>query len=120
MNGNLTTFPVETFGLMSDCIFVKWKNQFRKLRLERILWIEADGNYSVIVTDKRKYAPTVQLRHLNNRLQCPFLVRVHRSYVVNIHHITHFEEHRLFINEQAIPISKSYRAEFFKLFRMIG
>lgn len=117
---NNNNLPMPTsHAFLQDSIFIKWKQQYRKIPLINILWIAADGNYSHIITAQRKYAPTIQLRYLYKKLNCAHLIRVHRSFVVNIHQVTRFEEHRLFIGEKSIPISKSYRADFLSLIRMI-
>ncbi len=94
-----------------DSIFLKHRRQYFKIILHDLLWLEADGNYSTLFTQTDKIVQTTPLGHLVEKLNYPSLVRTHRSYVVNIDHVKRFEEHRLFINDTEIPISRAHRAE---------
>jgi len=40
------------------------------------------------------------------------LLRVHRSYIININKVEMFEESFAFIKDYRIPISDQYRSEF--------
>ncbi len=113
------SFPPDTHYLIKDSVFVKVKGKFEKIMLDDILWIEADGNYSVIGTLAKNFTVISQLGALSQKISNPLLARVHKSYVVNIHKIDSFDDTRLFINNKEIPISQGNRDEFFKRFNVV-
>jgi DNA-binding LytR/AlgR family response regulator len=43
--------------------------------------------------------------------------RVHNSFIINIDRIEKVERVELYINKRSIPISKTYREEFFAILR---
>jgi len=112
-------FPENTHYVLKERIFVKINSRFEKIILQDILWIEADGNYSTIVTKDHKFVLVSNLSGLEEKIEHPLFLRVHRSYIVNLQRIDSFEENRLFIQEKEIPISKSNRAEFIRRFLVI-
>ena len=107
------------YGLRHGYVFLKWKGQHRKIILHDLLWLEADGNYSVMVTTKGKLVQTISMGQLQEKLAYPPLVRVHRGYAVNIDHISRFEETRLFVHDAEIPLGRSYRAELLRRLRTL-
>ena len=92
-------------------VFLKFRGQYHKIVLEKVLWIEADGNYSTLHVGSDRLVMTIAIGQLMDKLGHPSLVRTHRSYAVNVEHISRFEEHRLFIGETEIPISRSHRED---------
>ena len=112
-------FPDETYYVLKERIFVKNKGRFEKVLLEDILWIESDRNYSTIVTSNNKHLILVSLGALEEKFENAEFLRVHRSYIVNLKKIDSFEEGRLFIARQEIPIAKSSRDEFIRRFKII-
>ncbi len=100
----------------SDFIFVKHEKQHHKVYLADILFVEADGSYVKIhVKGKGIYKPTMNLTEFANQLKegTP-LVRIHRSYMVNIKYILTFTNHEVTLKglSTTLPISKGYRAHF--------
>jgi len=102
--------------LLDDRMFIKKNNRFERVNFLEIQWMQAESNYTKIVTDKTSYTLTLTLRHLFEKIYHPSFIRVHRSYVINMEHIEAFEGNMLLIKGQKIPISKSYREEALKLF----
>ena len=113
-------FTPDSFYILQERIFVKNKTgRFEKIILDNILWIEADGSYSSIVTYNQKYFISVNISSLAEKIAHPLFLRVHRSYLVNLQKVDSFEESRLFINQTEIPVSKANRAEFIRRFIVI-
>lgn len=99
---------------VNGAVFIKNKGQYHKLRLAELRYVAADGNYSTLVTAEGKLVLTCSIGLLLERLQCPDLVRIHRSYAVHLEHIDRFEETRLFVDTAALPISRSHRPELLR------
>lgn len=100
---------------LKDRVFIKVKEGMVKVLFEDILWIEADDYYSKIVTSTQTYLLSQTLGKTSKTFEdLPTFVRVHRSFIVNFHHVTHIGEVFLSINNTQIPIGKSYKEDFMK------
>ena len=108
----------EQFLQLKDHIFIKQNYRFVKFRLSEILFAEADNNYVNIHTLNQKFALRLSLGDLVERLQFSRLVRVHRSYAVNIDEITSFDEQVIRIDKHEIPIGRNHRQEFLDHFNL--
>lgn len=94
--------------ILSDRIFVREKGRMTKIFLSDILYVEADGAYSKIVSSGKVFILAVNLRNLEDKIASDLLMRVHRSYIVNLKHIESIEDNCVAINGKVIPISRSY------------
>jgi DNA-binding LytR/AlgR family response regulator len=101
---------------MEDHIFVKHNYAFVKLKLSELLYVEADNNYTSIVTADKKFLLRLSLNQLLEKISYKALVRIHRSYAVNINAIQSFNEQEVEINQQQLPIGRNYKEEFMKQF----
>ncbi|MTI33594.1 LytR/AlgR family response regulator transcription factor [Xanthovirga aplysinae] len=107
------SFPV------SASIFIRKKERFDRILFEDILWAEAQSNYTLIQTKTEKYITSNTLKQIAEQLKAPFLSRIHRSYLINLHFVEGLEGNQLFIGERAFPVSRSKREEVFKNFKII-
>lgn len=95
--------------ILSDRIFVRYKESMIKIMISDILFIEADRNYSRIYTSNRKYLLAVTLKLIEDRLPQNYFIRVHRSYIINLQHIEEVAETHLRMAEKTIPISSGLK-----------
>jgi two-component system, response regulator PdtaR len=108
----------EQFLQLKDYIFIKQNYRFVKFKLSEILFAEADNNYVNIHTHGQKFALRLSLGDLVERLQFSRLVRVHRSYAVNIDEISSFDDQVIRIDKHEIPIGRNHRQEFLDHFNL--
>ncbi|MFL5746693.1 MAG: LytTR family transcriptional regulator DNA-binding domain-containing protein [Niastella sp.] len=101
---------------MHDHIFVKHNYAFVKLKLSELLYIEADNNYTSIIAADKKFLLRLSLNQLLEKINYKSLVRIHRSYAVNINAIQSFNEQEVEVNQQHLPIGRNYKEEFMKQF----
>ena len=111
--GALSPEPVLRLG---DAIFVRHNYRFVRVPLADILLLQADNNHTLVVTETQKYALRLTLGHLLDRLGSSPLVRVHRSYAVNLGRVNSFTEQELTLADQTVPISRQYREGFWRCF----
>ncbi len=98
--------------LCRDRLFIKVQDLRVRLFLNDVLWVEAYDYYSKIVTRQKEYLVTQTLKKFCDALVgTPEMMRVHRSYMVNIAHIEEVGESFLTINNQLIPTSKVVKGE---------
>lgn len=101
---------------VDDALFVKQNYQFVKVLLADVLYLEADNIHTTIVTQQRKYAVRLSMSHLLERLQYDRMVRIHRSFVVNLDRIDSFSEHEVIIGTHSIPLGRNFKEEFMQHF----
>ena len=94
---------------MKDYTFIKTGKKIVKLRFNDIVIIKGLGNYVQIFTDNDKTNTIYgSLKVLIARLPDEFM-RVHNSYIVNLHHINEIEDNHIFLGTHKVPISPNNR-----------
>lgn len=106
----------ETILQINDHLFVKQNYQFVKINVDDLLYLEADNVYTTLVTGNRKFVIRLTLSGILERMNLPSLVRIHRSYAVNIHKVESFNDTELTIGAQLLPLSRSYKEDFLQRF----
>lgn len=110
----------ENSYLSKDCIFVKNGFGFKKVMIADILFLKAEGSYCDLKFKETTVTFSENLSFLEKKISfAKELVRVHRSYIVNINRIQRIQENRLWIAETEIPIGKNYRNTLHDVFRFI-
>ncbi|MCM4171411.1 DNA-binding response regulator [Arenibacter sp. TNZ] len=104
----------ENFEVMVDRIFVRHNGRMVKLLLDEILYIEADRNYSNIITSNGNYLISTTLKVVGNEIKNHMFIRVHRSFIVNIFKLDVVADNHLEINRKVIPLSKSFKENLLK------
>ncbi len=103
---------------INDSLFIKQGPQFHKVKLEDILFLEADNIYINVHTVKAKILVRHTLQDYLDIIGSMHFIRVHRSYAVNIQHIQAVNSEYLVINSVEIPIAKAYREQLFGLLKL--
>jgi two-component system, response regulator PdtaR len=101
---------------VNDDIFIKQNYQFVKFPMSEVLFLEAESIYTNIITQNKKYVIRQTITHVLERLPIKQLVRVHRSFAVNISRIESFNEHEITLENYQIPLGRTYKDEFMKYF----
>lgn len=90
-------------------IFVKSGPQTHQVKLKDILYLEKDGNYITVHCKDRKILIRENMGDIFDLVPAAGFIRVHKSYVVAIKHITMIEVHQLTINNEKIPVGSTFR-----------
>lgn len=96
-------------------IFVRNGIRFDKILYEDILYLEAQGAYTLIHTHEREYTISRNLRFCGKGLSYPFM-RIHRSYTINVENVDSFAEANVYYQDKRIPVSEPYRKELLAYF----
>jgi DNA-binding LytR/AlgR family response regulator len=99
----------------NDYILVKNEHKMIKLQVKDILFIEGKGNYVSIYTTKCKILSLQTMKKLESFLRPYKFIRVHKSFIVSFYNMDSLDKGNVFINNNEIPISDSYR-EGFRIF----
>lgn len=100
--------PAENF------IFIKTDGRIYKIYHDDLLYAEAQGNYTRIVTATNTLLPKMPFSSLEELLPGSLFLRTHRSYLINKSKIGHIEGNRVFINNTEIPIGTNYKESLLK------
>jgi DNA-binding LytR/AlgR family response regulator len=103
--------------ILSDRIFIRHKEKMVKIMLTDILFIEADRNYSHIFTKDKEYVLAITLKTIEEKLPIQHFMRIHRSYIINLHHIDEVIEGYIVINvnhKKSIPLGSGMREQLLK------
>lgn len=97
-----------------DYIFVKAEGKIYKIFHQDLLFAEAQGNNTKVVTSQNILMPVITFSGFAELVPASLFLRTHRSFIINKSKITHIEGNRVFILKNEIPIGNSYREEFWK------
>ena len=97
-----------------DFIFIRTGGKIFKVLFDDLLFAEASGNNTKIVTVDTTLLPAMTLSNMEGMLPASMFLRTHRSFIINKSKITHIEGNRVFIGNNEIPIGSNYREGFLK------
>ena len=98
----------------TEYIFVKTENRLEKITLLDIVYIEGMRDYRRIHTVNKKIMTLQTFKELEQIIPSNLVCRVHKSYMVALSKIDSIERSRIKISNQIIPISETYKADFFQ------
>jgi DNA-binding LytR/AlgR family response regulator len=98
-----------------DFVFIKADRKYLKIHFKDILYIEGLKDYVVIYTaDGNKFIASMNVKTIALQLPAVLFARVSKSYIVNVNHISSFDNELLYIQNNEIPLGQGYREEFIK------
>ena len=103
-----------TKAIMSDHIFIKSAERSLKISPSDILYIKASGSYLNVKTKGNEFSMSQNLTKFMSKNELPSLVRVHRSFIVNLDAVDSFDKESLYIGKARIPIGENYKKDFMK------
>jgi DNA-binding LytR/AlgR family response regulator len=115
---NKAAIEKESVLQLNDFVFIKDHYRFIKIKIEEIQYLEASNNYVNIVCSSRKFLVRMQMSQLLEKLMFRNIIRIHKSYAVNLHAITSFTDQDVTIDKLEIPIGRSYKEDFLQRFSM--
>jgi DNA-binding LytR/AlgR family response regulator len=106
---------VENEQASANQLFLKQNNSHMQVDVNTILYIEASGNYTKVVTThdtitiREKISTTLEMLPKEKFLQ------VHKSFAIATKHINRIDGNRIYIEDYTIPIGKLYKANLSKI-----
>ncbi|APZ47343.1 DNA-binding response regulator [Polaribacter reichenbachii] len=97
-------------------IFLKQHNSYVQVELASILFIEASGNYTKVVTDRTTISIREKISDTLAMLTNRDFIQVHKSFAVAKKHITSIEGNRIYIQDYVVPVGKMYKGNVNGLF----
>ncbi|HOE04375.1 MAG TPA: LytTR family DNA-binding domain-containing protein [Bacteroidales bacterium] len=99
-------------AIEDDFIFIKSDRKYVKINFDEIFFIEGLKDYVIIHTIHGKYMTAMNVKTIHNKLPEEIFIRTSKSYIINIAHIKEIDGNDVIIQDNKIPIGRSYRDEF--------
>ncbi len=101
-----------------DYIILKSDKKNHKIKVDEILYIESLDDYVRVHAKSNKLVCYTRLVTLEEQLKnYNHLVRIHRSFMVNLKNISSFTHFNVEVNGKSLPIGRSYKDQVMKLLR---
>lgn len=107
----------------NDFLFIKEEHKYVRVDVNDIVYLKASGSSTFVYSEGKKRVVSTCLSDLLMQFNHAHLIRIHRSFGVNINKITGFMEGVVLVNylgkEQKITLGKKYKDAFFQLIKRI-
>ncbi|WP_205589262.1 LytR/AlgR family response regulator transcription factor [Mesonia aquimarina] len=118
---------LELYGLKNDhngndenYIFIKSNLKKHKLYLDTVKYVEALGDYMKVITDSKNYTVLSTMKAFEERLPKEQFLRVHKSYIVNLNRVEHYNSKIVQLEQQEIPLSRNRKRNLEKALEEIS
>ena len=98
----------------NEYILIRAERRIIKIYLNDITFIEGLKDYVIIHTAEQKIITLMNLKNIHSLLPENIFMRISKSYIVNIRHISSLDNNDVVIGKHEIPIGSAYRNEFFE------
>jgi len=98
-------------------IFLRSNKVYTQVMIDSVLYIEAAGNYTKVVSSNEIITVREKISDLIELLPKEDFLQVHKSFAVAIKHIRSIEGNRIFIADNIIPIGKIYKSNINQLLK---
>jgi len=90
-------------------IDLKISHDMQRIKVNDIIYIKSDHVYVEVICTSSKYLCRYTLTELLDKIDQPHFIRCHRSYIINMKKIQRYSASKIWINNEEIPVSASYR-----------
>lgn len=98
----------------ADYCFIRHDNKLIRINYAEVLFLEAHRDFTMLFLKGRKLLVSMHLKALEEILSSTSILRVHRSYVVNLDAIKIINGNMIEIDDKKIPVGASYKDELYK------
>jgi len=95
----------------SEFLFIKSEDKLIKLKKDDILFLESMRDYVKFVTPGKSYITYSTLKNMEEKLNGPTFLKVHRSYIVNITKIDDIRGNTIYLLGNQVPIGKGHKED---------
>jgi DNA-binding LytR/AlgR family response regulator len=98
----------------SNFMFVRSERRMIKIDFDNIVYIESYSDYIKIHLEKETIITRETITAIEAKLPKLQFIRIHRSFIISIIHISSFTNEHIIIKDKALTISRSYKKEVLK------
>lgn len=93
-----------------DSVFIKEGNKEIKIGLHEVLYLEALKDYTLLVTENKKYCILCSLGNMLKKINFAHFIRIHKSYAVRKDLVKSISSKNLMLqNNTFLPIGRSFK-----------
>ena len=109
-------------GEQREYISIRADHKTLLVRYSNIIYMESAGEYvRMHLADGTKLVTLFRLKNMESALPSDKFVRVHRSYIANVDHITGYTKGRVFMaGDDYLPIGENYKEAFAGIVNRLG
>ncbi|WP_345124379.1 LytR/AlgR family response regulator transcription factor [Hymenobacter antarcticus] len=101
-------------------LFVRDHKQLVRVDFVDLCWLEADSNYTKLYTCSGKhYTTTMPFKQVEARLPAAAFLRIHKSHIVALAHITALAGQAVVVAGHQVPIGRAYHAALFSRLNLL-
>lgn len=100
-----TNAPLQTTD--NQHFFIKCDGKVEKIFHSELLYVESMQNYVQLFTERGKFTSLLTLKSVETELPKPHFMRVHKSFIANLHKVQTIDGNQLVIGAYKIPMSRS-------------
>ncbi|CAL2092290.1 Two-component system response regulator [Tenacibaculum sp. 190524A05c] len=109
-NNKMNSTVSETVSeVKNGSIFLKGDKVHHQIQIRDILFVEAYSNYVKVYSKEKMIVIHEKISTLETILSKHNVLRVHKSFLVTIEHITSIQGNRIHIQDYKIPIGQTYK-----------
>lgn len=113
VNKAIATTHTKTPGIAAeDEVVIKSGAQWHRVQADDILYVEAAGNYMRFHLRDKKLLALMTMSELMELLPAQHFIRIHKSYVISLRHITMYEKNMVTLQQLCLPVGLTYRQQF--------
>jgi two-component system response regulator LytT len=113
---NIAHTPVKNED--SEELTVKDGRAMVRLYHSNILWLESDGNYTIIrLKESNRRVIRTALSELEEQLPATKFIRIHKSCIINKKQVTELRANTVIINNEELPIGRTYQQNVTDIFK---
>lgn len=100
-------------------VYLKEKTGTIQLKLASIIKLEAQDNYTKIITEETEVLASQTLKSVLENLPDRDFVRTHKSFAVRLDKITMIKGSNVFLDQNKVPIGRTYKSDLQKRIAII-
>ena len=116
------SLPVGEQSSKKEYISIRADHKTSLVRYSNIVYLESAGEYVRLhLADGGELVTLFRLKNMESSLPSDRFVRVHRSFIVNLDHVTGYTKGRIFLTgDEYAPIGENYKESFAAIVDRIG
>lgn len=105
--------------VLNDSLFIRNNGMLVKIKLQEIIYLEADANYTQVFAKDKKFVVRATLKDLEGKLDTNRFARIHKSFIINLAEIDSIQAESVSISGKEIPISRSQYSWLLQQIKML-
>ncbi|MFK7774833.1 MAG: LytR/AlgR family response regulator transcription factor [Saprospiraceae bacterium] len=103
-----------------ESIFINVDKTLHKININDIVYVQSDRNYVTVVTKDFKLVFIDTLKKWIFYLKQENFIQIHKSFIINIDNIEKLTGNLVYINQEKIPVGKTFKQDLFEKVKPIN